>query len=110
MANNFKNKFAGAVGTATVNVYTVPLATQSTIIGMSIANLNTSSVSANVKVYNNIDANSLFMIKQATIAVGGALVPIGGDQKLVLEAGDKLQVEMSGDNSADVIVSVLEIS
>jgi hypothetical protein len=37
-------------------------------------------------------------------------VPIGGDQKLVLEAGDRLQVQMDGGSSADVIVSVLEIT
>jgi len=50
------------------------------------------------------------MIQQATIAPGGALVPIGGDQKLVLEAGDYLQVQTNSANSADVIVSVLEIT
>jgi hypothetical protein len=110
MANTFKNYFAGAVGTTTVNVYTVPAATQATIIGMSVANLNTSSITANVTVFNSASSNSLFMVKQATIASGGALVPVGGDQKLVLEAGDKLQVQTNGDSSADVIVSVLEIS
>ena len=51
-----------------------------------------------------------FMLQSATISNGGALVPIGGDQKLVLEAGDYMQVQTSGANSADVIVSVLEIS
>jgi hypothetical protein len=110
MANTFKNYFAGAVGTTTVNVYTVPAATQATVIGMSIANLNTSAIAANVTVFNSASSNSLFMVKQATIASGGALVPIGGDQKLVLEAGDKLQVQMDGGSSADVIVSVLEIT
>jgi len=77
---------------------------------MSVANLNTSSITANVTVFNSASSNSLFMVKQATIASGGALVPVGGDQKLVLEAGDKLQVQTNGDSSADVIVSVLEIS
>ena len=50
------------------------------------------------------------MLQGATIATGGALVPIGGDQKLVLEAGDFVQVQSSAANSADVIVSVLEIT
>ena len=45
-----------------------------------------------------------------TIAPGGALVPIGGDQKLVLEAGDYLQVNTSVASSADVITSILEIT
>jgi hypothetical protein len=61
-------------------------------------------------VFNSAAANTLFMVKNATIAPGGALVPIGGDQKLVLEAGDRLQVQMGTATSADVILSVLEIS
>ena len=50
------------------------------------------------------------MVKNATIAPGGALVPVGGDQKLVLEAGDRLQIQGSATTCADVIVSVLETS
>jgi hypothetical protein len=48
------------------------------------------------------------MLSQATIAVGGALVPIGGDQKVVMEAADAIKVSTSG--TSDVILSVLEIS
>ena len=50
------------------------------------------------------------MVQNATISNGGALVPIGGDQKLVLEFGDYIQVQTSAVNSADVILSVLEIT
>jgi len=52
----------------------------------------------------------VYILKSATIPPGGALVPIGGDQKLVLEAGDYLHVNTSIASSADVVVSVLEIS
>jgi hypothetical protein len=50
------------------------------------------------------------MLQGATISNGGALVPVGGDQKVVMEAGDYMQVQTSVANSADVIVSVLEIA
>ena len=110
MANNFKNYFAGSVGTSTVDVYTVPASTSATVIGLSIANLITTPISANVMVYNSTAANTLFMVKNATIAPGGALVPVGGDQKLVLESGDRLQIQCSTTTCADVIVSVLETS
>ena len=40
--------------------------------------------------------------------VGGAVVPIGGDQKVVLEATDILKVTSSASSSADALVSVLE--
>lgn len=110
MANNFKNYFAGSVGTSPVDVYTVPSSTSTTVIGLSISNLITTPISANVMVFNSAASNTLFMVKNATIAPGGALVPVGGDQKLVLEAGDKLQIQTGTATSADVILSVLEVS
>ena len=50
------------------------------------------------------------MVKKAVIEPGNALVPIGGDQKLVLEAGDYIAFSTSDASSADVIMSLLEIS
>jgi hypothetical protein len=75
---------------------------------MSISNLITTPITANVIVTSS--GTDYYMIKNATIAPGGALVPIGGDQKLVLEATDILSVNTSIASSADVITSILEIS
>ena len=108
MANTFKNFFLKNATTTAANVYVAPAATQSTIIGMTIGNTTASPISANVTVVSG--GTSYFMLQNATISNGGALVPIGGDQKLVMEAGDYMQVQTSTTNSADVIVSVLEIS
>jgi hypothetical protein len=108
MANNFKNSILSAVGTTNQNAYVCPAATQTTVIGMTIANILNNSISANV--YLNAAGSNVHMIKNATIAPGGALVPIGGDQKVVLEAGDFLRVQTSAADSADVILSVLEIT
>lgn len=108
MPNTFKNSTVNAVGTAAVNAYVCPSATQTTAIGMTIANLNTNAITANVML--NAAGSNVYVLKNATIPPGGALVPIGGDQKLVLEAGDYLHVNTSSSSSADVIVSVLEIS
>jgi hypothetical protein len=108
MANTFKNYFLKNATTSAANVYVAPAATQSTIIGMTIGNTTASPISANVTVVSG--GTSYFMLQNAIISNGGALVPIGGDQKLVMEAGDYMQVQTSATNSADVIVSVLEIS
>ena len=75
---------------------------------MTIGNTTPSPITANVTVVSG--GTTYFMLQQATIAAGGALVPIGGDQKLVMESGDYMQVQTSTANSADVIVSVLEIT
>jgi hypothetical protein len=108
MANSFKNSIQSAVGTSASNVYVCPAATQTTVIGMTIANILTTPITANVTL--SAGGTTVFMVKQATVAPGGALVPIGGDQKLVLEEGDYVQVQTNQASGADVILSVLEIS
>ena len=89
-------------------MYAPSAATQATVIGMTIGNTTASPISANVTVVSG--GTTHFMVQNATISNGGALVPIGGDQKLVLEFGDYIQVQTSAVNSADVILSVLEIT
>ncbi len=106
MPNTFKNSVVNAVGTAAINAYVCPAATQTTAIGMTIANLNTNAITANVML--NAAGSNVYILKSATIPPGGALVPIGGDQKVVLEAADAIKVSTSG--TSDVILSVLEIS
>ena len=108
MANTFKNNFLKAAGTTAQNAYAAGAGVSATVIGMSIANLITTPISANVIVTSGgID---YYMIRNATIAPGGALIPIGGDQKVVLEAADIIKIQTSASASADVILSVLEIS
>jgi hypothetical protein len=50
------------------------------------------------------------LVKSATVPVGGSLVIIGGDQKLVIVTGDVLKVVSSAANSIDVVTSVLNIT
>lgn len=105
MPNTFKN-YASASVTTQTTVYTAPSATQSTIIGMTVA--NTANATANISVQVTMGATTVFVVKNAPIPVGGALVPIGGDQKVVLEAADAIKV--TSDQTVDVLLSVLEIS
>lgn len=106
MATTFKNYAAAAVGVSANTLCTSP--GQTTVIGMSVANITTSPVT--VDVYITISAANYYLVKAATVPVGGSLVPIGGDQKLVLESGDALKVVSSAASSVDVIVSTLEIT
>lgn len=108
MASTFKNYMAAGVGTSPNSVYTAPSATQSTVIGMTIANVTSSNVTASVQVTSG--ATTVYLVKDATIPVGGSLVAIGGDQKVVLEAADVIKVTANTAASVDVLLSVLEIS
>lgn len=108
MASTFKNAVSAAVGTTLVDIYTAPALTSTTIIGLSVANVNTVAITASVKLTKG--ATVVYLIKDAPISLGGSLVVVGGDQKIVLMTGDKISVISSVAASADVIVSYLEVA
>ena len=108
MANAFKNSAVANIGTTATTVYTTPSATTSTVIGLTVANVITTPIT--VDIYVTISAVNYYIIKNAVVPVGGTLIPIGGEQKLVLQAGHLIKVASNTAVSADVIVSVLEIS
>lgn len=110
MANTFSRKISRNIGASltTVGSYTVGGGVQTTVIGLSIANTSASPVTVNVTV--NDGSNDAYLVKGAGIGVGQALIPIGGDEKVVLIAGDSIKVQSSAATSLDVVMSILEIS
>lgn len=108
MANTFKNYVLANVGTSATTVLTGATGAQTTIIGMTCA--NTTAVNVTVSVTLTSGATTVYLVKNATILPGGSLVPVGGDQKVVLTAGNVLQVQSSAASSVDVALSVLEIT
>ena len=108
MANTCKNAVSSAIGTSQTSVYTVHASTTSTVIGLTVANRHSSAITVDVVVTDTSASASVFIVKAATVPVGGALVPIGGDQKVVLETGDIIKITSNTASSADAIVSVLE--
>ena len=111
MANTFKNAAAAATGASEVSVYTVPSSTTTTVIGLTCANVtSTSPVKVSIRVFDSSASAHFFVVKNAEIFEGDALVAVGGDQKLVLETGDIIKVESDTASSIDTIVSVMEQS
>jgi hypothetical protein len=108
MANLFKSYPVKDVGTSPSTVYTCPSATQTTLIGLSVANTSASPITTDAYVTRS--AVDYYLVKDATVAVGGSLVIVGGDQKVVLEPADVLKVETSAAASADCFASLLEIT
>ena len=109
MANTFKIKTDAGVGTGAATIYTCPSATQTTIIGLSVANIIASQITVDVQLENN-DGDNIYLVKAAPIPVGSALVVVGGDQKVVMEASDVLKVTTNTASSGDVALSILEIT
>jgi len=117
MANAFKLRtFDGSSTAATTDmtIYTGQSGTETTIIGMSIANITSSQILVSVKIESDtvdVTTNSnVYLIKDAPIPAGSTLVPIGGDQKVVLQDTDVLKVVSDTANSADTTLCVLEIT
>lgn len=110
MANTFKNSITGSVGTAPFTAYSVPLATTSTLIGLNVSNIVETNINIDVKINDSSKAENRFLVKGALITPGASLVLVGGDQKIVLEEQDSIEVTSTQSGSADIITSVLEIS
>ena len=116
MANAFKTFSAQNIDTASTGettLYTCPSSTETTIIGLNIANVLTVSITVTVEFHDggiSGTTNLRHIVKNAIVPVGSSLVVVGGDQKIVMNAGDILRVYASQDNSCDAVLSVLEIT
>jgi|SRR5210317_2443748 hypothetical protein len=114
MANAFLSETDTGIGTSPATVFTCPSSTETTIIGLSVANIVTSQILVDVQLdasnRTSGSEDSVYLVKDAPIPVGGSLVVIGGDQKVVLEPGDRVKVTSNTASSADVVLSHLDIT
>jgi hypothetical protein len=111
MANTFTRKLSRLVGVTatTVGSYTVPSATTSIVVGLSVTNVTASAITATVAILD-VSAQTTNLVVNAPISAGSSLVIGGGDQKIVLITGDQLQVSSSAATSLDAVMSIMEIT
>jgi hypothetical protein len=111
MANAFKTFTAQNIDTSSgkATLYTCPANTETTIIGLNIANILSVSITVTVEL---LDGGSTIthIVKDAIVPVGSSLVAVGGPQKIVMNATDVLKVYGSQANCCDAVLSVLEIT
>jgi hypothetical protein len=86
----------------------VPSSTTAIVIGLTCTNTTGSAITANVFLAN-ASANT-YIVANAPISSGASLIPIGGDQKIVMITGDKIYVQSSAATSIDAILSIMEIT
>ena len=110
MANTFTRKTSQNVGASPsiIGGYTVPSSTTTIVIGLVCTNTTGSAITANVFLAN-ATANT-YIVANAPISSGASLIPIGGDQKIVMITGDKIYVQSSAATSIDAILSIMEIT
>ena len=110
MANTFKSNNSRLVGTSEVSVYSVGNTSgyKTIVIGCSLANRLTNSVTASVSVYDSGN-DQYYVVKDAPVPAGGALEVMAGN-KIVLNQDEEVRVIASESNAVDVLLSIMEIT
>lgn len=108
MANTFLRKISRNIGTSltAVGSYTVGANVGAVIVGLNISNTSAAQVIANVVINNGAD--DFYLTHRIPIADGGAVSIAGGDQKIILQTGDSVQVNSSAASSLDVLMNIME--
>ena len=104
MAQNFRRYTSNDVGTSPVTLFTAN--SYDTVVGISVANVATTSVIASV--YINDGTNDIYLVKDAPIPVGSALQVLDGGAKFVVQNNDALKVVSDIASSLDVWVSTVD--
>ena len=108
MANTFKLKTKANVGTATSDVYVVPSATTTVVIGVTLANTTGSSINVGVGV-TRASTDDVNLMKNVPIPQGSSFEFMAGN-KVVLETTDTLTAVSDVNNSIDVALTIMEIT
>ena len=108
MANTFKLKTKANVGVTTSNVYTVPSATTTVVIGVTLANTSGSSINVGVGI-TRASTDDIHLMKNVPIPQGSSFEFMAGN-KVVLETTDTFTAESDVNNSLDVALTIMEIT
>ena len=104
MAQNFRRYTSNDVGTSAATLFTAD--SYDTVVGISVANVTASAVTASV--YINDSTNDIYLVKDVTIPAGSALQVLDGGAKFVVQSGDALKVVSDTASSLDVWVSAVD--
>ena len=108
MANTFKLKTKANVGVTTSDVYVVPSATTTVVIGVTLANTSGSSINVGIGI-NRGSSDDVKLMKNVPIPQGSSFEFMGGN-KIVLESTDAFVAESDVNNSLDVALTIMEIT
>ena len=104
MAQNFRRYTSNDVGTSAATLFTAN--SYDTVVGISVANVTASAVTASV--YINDGTNDIYLVKDAPIPSGSSLQVLDGGAKFVVQSGDRIYVQSDTASSLDVWVSAVD--
>ena len=116
MANTFKVKTNAAMPASSgtpLTLYTCPNSTQTIVIGLTLCNVHTPSITADVQLVSDTSDTetneTVKLIDGVTIPSGSSLEVLSGG-KYVLQATDILKIDCSVAAKIDATLSILEIT
>ena len=119
MANTFKVvTFAAEPNSAGTpyTVYTTPSSTTTVVIGLVLANINTTAVTAEVELVSDTSGGgraatngTSFLVKDVAIPAGSSLEILSGG-KVILETTDAIRIDCSVADKLSGTLSIMEIT
>ena len=111
MANTFKNAFAANVSNSSfVDLYTVPSATTTIILGLTLCNKTASAVTAAVQFQDTSASNADFQVIDTVSIPARTSLELLSGQKYVLETTDVLRVKAGTGSALDATLGIMEIT
>jgi hypothetical protein len=96
-----------------LTLYTVPNSTTTVIIGLTLCNIHTTSVTASVQLVSDTSDTetneTVLLIKDVSIPAGSSLELLTGG-KVVVQATDIIKIDCSVTAKIDATLSILEIT
>ena len=116
MANTFKVKTNAAMPSSAgtpLTLYTVPSSTTTVVIGLTLCNIHTTSVTASVKIESDTSDTetneTVFVAKDVSIPAGSSIEILTGG-KYVLQTTDVVKIDCSVSAKIDATLSIMEIT
>lgn len=108
MATQFKNKVVKEVGIVPILGIETNAGTQSTVVGLSLANLTESLIYASILLHDDTSIEGFFL-KDVPIPPNSSLRALDAGEKLILAPNNQLFFVCDQDEGLDVIISYVDI-
>lgn len=108
MATQFKNKVVKEVGTVPILGLETNAGTQSTVVGLSLANLTEGVIYSSILLHDDTSIEGYFL-KDVPIPPNSSLRALDAGEKLILSPNNQLFFVCDQDEGLDVIISYVDI-
>jgi hypothetical protein len=108
MATQFKNKVVKEIGTVPILGLETNAGTQSTVVGLSLANLTEGIIYSSILLHDDTSIEGFFL-KDVPIPPNSSLRALDAGEKLILSPNNQLFFVCDQDEGLDVIISYVDI-